>query len=730
MLAVATMPGVANAQAGGAGVQARGDQPLADDHVEAEGSGGVKVLGPLQVTADQVQTGTAQDGYLVKTITGAGLWGERDLQDTPYSMSVMSEELIENVHAQDMDQLFRMNPTTQENTSIASDSTDGAWVNIRGFQVSNPVVNGIPYASRVGGTPMMQELERVEVINGATGFLYGGGRVGGAVNYVTKKPTLHDLRSLSIGTYGGSSYYGHLDLGGQIDPNNIVGYRLNAVYQNGETSRKEKTKISAASLVVDLKPNDNFYTDLRISYKDTENPGPSIFWGGNNGEPISYSHAGIGQNQSHTPEWQKHLFTSKRIENNIRWNIGDIFTLRTGLFYENVERSGGDARFRYIDGIVQRNSWFGNPAKGENDKIGAAAYLDSKFATAGVQHTLTVGYSVSTEKTKNSQGGSSFYIPANTTLEGFRNFPKPQGWGSAVRSPIPSNRTTLQNILIGDDIWFTDQWSALIGGNYSTIYTKNLQTGVVGYDESAFTPTLSLIYKPFDQLTTYATYIESLEQGSTIPNDPEYKNPGDVLSPYISKQYEIGAKYKLNPRTLLTAALFRIEKANIFDVEDLSLPPGSKGRITRNNDGLQVHQGLEIGLTGKVTDNLTLWLGGTLMGLSVEKSNDPTLEGKKPSGAATKMAKIYAEYQVPGIEGLTLSGGAYYTGRKYSDAANAIVIPAYTIFDAGIRYATNIGKNPTTFNFTVHNITNEIYWSNTRALGDPRTASLSMKMAF
>ena len=676
------------------------------------------------VTVTGGKEGGAEEGYLVKEIQGVGIWGERKLQDTPYSMTVIPEELIENLNAKDMDQVFKVNPTTQETARIASDATDGAWVTIRGFQVSNPVVNGMSYNSRVGGTPMMQDIERVEIINGATGFLYGGGRVGGAVNYVTKKPTIQDLRTVSVGTYGGSSYFGHVDLGGQIDRNNVFGYRLNVLHQGGETSRKEKKKIDAASLVLDLKPNADFYTDLRFSYKDTENPGPTIFWGGNNGEPIDYSGAGLRRNQSYTPEWQKQLLTSKKIENSVKWNISDVFTLRTGLFYETIDRSGGDARMRYVNGVVQPRSWYGNPSRAENDKLGLAAYLDTKFNTGAIRHTLTLGYSASSEKTKTSDGGSSFNIPAATTPQGFRDFPMPAGWGSAVSAPYANGKTEHSNILIGDDIRFNEQWSALVGGNYATFKTKSYR-GSRGYDKSAFTPTLSLIYKPVPSLSTYATYIESLEQGSIITGD-NYVNRNAVLPPSISKQFEIGAKYSLNERALLSAALFRIEKANTFDV-DLGGPPPN---LLRTQDGKQVHQGLEVGITGKVTDSLTLVAGGTIMDLSLAKNTNPALDGKKPSGAASRMAKIYAEYKVPGVQGLSISGGAFYTGKKYDNELNTAIVPAYTVFDAGLRYATKLGAYPTTFNFTVQNIADKVYWSNTRAQGDPRTFALTMKASF
>lgn len=72
------------------------------------------VLEEISVTDGVYKSGSAENGYLVENITGIGLWGERSLQDTPYSMSVVSQELISNSLAKDMNQIFKMNPTTQE----------------------------------------------------------------------------------------------------------------------------------------------------------------------------------------------------------------------------------------------------------------------------------------------------------------------------------------------------------------------------------------------------------------------------------------------------------------------------------------------------------------------------------------------------------------------------------------------------------------------------------------
>lgn len=225
------------------------------------------VLEPISIGGDSFRNGTAESGYLVEDITGVGLWGKRSLQDTPYSMTVITSDLIENIQANDMVPIFKINPITQNN------STPSAGIHspiIRGFNVNNPVINGMPIANWYSFTTM-EDLERVETISGATGFLYGGGRVGGAVNYVTKKPTLEDKRSITLGNYGGEQYYGHIDLSGQIDEKKVFGYRINALYQDGDSVADVGKEQKFVSLAFDYKPTDNFTMDLNYAHRELEN---------------------------------------------------------------------------------------------------------------------------------------------------------------------------------------------------------------------------------------------------------------------------------------------------------------------------------------------------------------------------------------------------------------------------------------------------------------------------
>ncbi|HBF26152.1 MAG TPA: TonB-dependent siderophore receptor, partial [Nitrosomonas sp.] len=211
--------------------------------------------------------------------------------------------------------------------------------------------------------------------------------------------------------------------------------------------------------------------------------------------------------------------------------------------------------------------------------------------------------------------------------------------------------------------------------------------------------------------------------GPSIIVGNAYANRGEVLSPLLSKQYEVGLKYDINPNLLLSTALFRIEKTNRYS--DLATP------IPRYvQDGLQVHNGVELVLTGKVTDNLTIMGGGTLMDIGVEKSNDPALEGKKPTNAASRMGKIYAEYALPWIPGLNLTGGIYYTGERYANVANTDKIPSYTLYDIGARYTTRVLDKALIVRLNVINLTGKNYWQDQYNLGVPRTIAFSVSTMF
>jgi iron complex outermembrane receptor protein len=689
----------------------------------------------IQVQAEQ--TGSAEDGYLAKKVKQVGPWGAKDLQDTPYSMTVMSSSLIENAIAGDMDQIYKMNPIAQNSGPSTVYGTQYAV--FRGFGTESGLMDGLPLSSSSTGIAM-EELDRVEIINGLTGFMYGAssssGGIGGTTNYVLKRPTYSRLSDFTVGNYGNQQWFAHIDLGNKIDDAGAFAYRFNASYQNGETGKSEQNiERALISGSLDWNVNDALLIQLEAAHTEYHLDGiDSRFYAYKNSSyaSLDYWLAPLDNDKTYTPDWTYLDIETDRIGLNLKYKINDIFSFRTAYIYKKDKQESLYSYPAYFEDSGFFNGWPSIFAPSEQIAQGGYAYLDSVFKTGNIQHKLIVGISGDILDSKRHEISS---IEASNSAvysdpEDLMTWAKPAvfyadtDWGEMYTSSTSSH----QNLIIGDDIIFNPQWSALVGINYATVRADNYTIAGLKssqYKESKLTPTLSILYKPLENLTTYITYIEALQQGEIVSDDASlYNNPGEVLEPYVSHQYEIGAKYAFSDRLLLSTALFRIEKANSYDTTT------SDGKITRSQDGEQIHQGLELTLTGKITDNLTVITGGSVMDASVEKAENSALEGKQPTGVSDILAKIYSEYKIPQIEGLMLTGGAYYTGSKYKDSANLMKISGYTIYDLGARYQTKIRSIPISFNFNIANLTDKSYWSTIYSLGIPRTFSFSVKTSF
>ncbi len=129
------------------------------------------LLDTIEVSENEnSKSGSSENGYVVKELKQVGPWGEKSLQDTPYSMTVMPQELIENSISGDMDQVYKMNPIIQNSAPTSVYGTP--YAAFRGFHSQVGIMDGLRLSSTSTGIAM-EELERVEIINGLTGFMYG-----------------------------------------------------------------------------------------------------------------------------------------------------------------------------------------------------------------------------------------------------------------------------------------------------------------------------------------------------------------------------------------------------------------------------------------------------------------------------------------------------------------------------------------------------------------------------
>ncbi|MDR1854821.1 MAG: TonB-dependent receptor [Azoarcus sp.] len=691
---------------------------------EARGEQGATELAPVVVTG-VAEEGSAEVGYKPETTKQLGPWGDKKILDTPYSRSVMSEELIQNTVASDVDQLMKMNPVVQ--VTVPTRVLDGAnQVNIRGF--GNVIsLDGMPtYSVSNSSLVPLEDIERVEVHSGPSTFLFDANAVGGVINYRSKKPTSYRLANLTVGNYGGDQYFAHIDLGGPLNADKTLRYRLNLLDSEGQTAiRGNKLTRQLYSGALEWNPTENLLIGLHARRHRYKQNGSPPYW---NSVSTGYDDVAPDSHKTYTQSYVGSDTYIDTYDANVKWDINDTFTLRAEYVENNVEGRKDEtyAQRTYINpsdlGIFLL---YGAAPKYVNK--GGNIYLDTKFDTGPVKHKLVVGYAITDYKSYPYQTNTPTWWSSPSGMYTFSNYdvPKPtltQPW--IIGNRYNNLHGIRMGVKVGDEIRFNDQWSLLVGASRSRLVQNSYNVSgskTSGYDEAKVTPTVSLLYKPKPWLTVYGSYIEQYELGTIVSS--YYINANEVFDPYVSKQGEFGVKAELKD-LLLTAALFRINKMNSFDDE---IAPGMV-KLTR--DGRQIHEGLELTAVGKVDRHLTVFGGFTWLHPYVDKTSNPAIKDKRPTGVAGNMFKLYAEYAIPGVPGLYLTGGGYHTGHQYQNNTNTVKLPSYTVYDLGGRYETKMLGNEMIFRLNIANVTDRAYWVSSYAVGEPRSIGFSVTTKF
>ena len=164
------------------------------------GSGlGYRVSADKTVTLERTVVQEESGPMRLDPVTVTARRTEELLQDVPGSVFVLSSEEIERSNLENLedvalrsanlnvtdtgDRAFN-NVTVRGISDLTGTQTTGPAV---GFYVDEVLLN--PSGSTIGIDPNLLDLERVEVLYGPQGTAFGRGTIGGAVNYVTKKPT-------------------------------------------------------------------------------------------------------------------------------------------------------------------------------------------------------------------------------------------------------------------------------------------------------------------------------------------------------------------------------------------------------------------------------------------------------------------------------------------------------------------------------------------------------------
>lgn len=680
----------------------------------------------ITIVGSQVDLGGDYQGGQVARSGRAGILGNQDFMDTPFSSSNYTSKLIEDQQAKSVGDVLKNDPTVRQ--AVGYGNFQELYM-IRGFPVysDDMTLNGV-YGILPRQYVAAEMLERVEVFRGANSFVNGaapgGSAIGGSINLVPKRAGSEPLTRVTLGTQSGGQAYGAMDVARRFGDNQENGVRVNVVARNGDDAvDDQETQLGVLSLGFDHQ-GENFRMSADLGYQDhhIDAPRPSVT-PGSAIPSLPSSDANYAQDWTYTDE--KQLFGVVRGEYDFSsqttgWIAGGM---RRGKEHNLLANPTADA-----DGNLTAYL-FENVR--EDTVMSGDTGVRHEFSTGSVGHTVVVSGSVYQSRSKNA------YVMSSSTdvgsLYDYDSLDQFAGlyYGGSLSDPKETERVTYSSAALADTLsLFDDQVKVMLGARLQRVETKSFdystgeKTG--DYSKTALTPSVGAVYQPTLDISLYANYSEALLPGETAPADSS--NPtGEVLKPNRSEQYEVGAKYD-NGSYGAVVSLFQISKPSyMYD---------SNNYYTDN--GEQRNRGIELSAFGEPIESVKVLGGVTLIDAEIVKNADATTEGKQAIGVPKVQANVNIEWATPFVEGLTLEGRTLYTGSQYASADNSLELPSWTRFDLGARYGMKLGDNALTLRARVDNVTDKSYWasaggypgSNYLVQGAPRTFVLSASYDF
>ncbi|MCD0502199.1 TonB-dependent receptor [Bordetella petrii] len=652
-----------------------------------------------------------------------GILGNTSIMDTPFSVTSYTAQTMENVQARSVADVATLDPSVRMSSARSNINED---LTIRGFNVPSGdfALNGMFGLAPFWRAPV-ETLERVEIIKGPSAALFGmtpGGSVGGVVNLVPKRATDEPITRLT-GSVSSDSVFGvHADIGRRFGPDNAFGIRVNAMMRDGDTPIKDQsTRESLGSVALDYRGEslrasldllwqkeriDNVVRQFQLSPTLTaipeapsnNNPYPGLGWSdGRNGSGVF----------------------------KVEYDLTDNLTAYAGYGQRklNWDAFAGNPVLLNTQGDY---SYFGGWQRMTVDSKSTEAGLRGKFSTGPVRHSVAFSYTKLDQDQR--LGFYTGYPGGMSNIYSGDVFDTPST--SGIDNPLRRyQRTKLTSYALADTLSFMqDQLQLTLGVRRQQVagQSYNFMTGEPSgpyYDERATTPLAGVVFKIRPDLSLYASYVEGLSQGDTAPTSAAISNPGEMLSPFKSKQKEIGAKFNPNDDMLATISLF-----------ELTRPSSGISGDTFGVFGEQRNRGVEATFAGEISRGVRLLGGISYIDGVITKAVSPDLKDNKAIGVPDWQANLGAEWDTPFVPGLTLMGRVVYTARTYADAANTLSVPSWTRFDAGARYETKISGKPVTFRLNVENLFDRDYWGTATAgylfVGSPRTYTLSASIGF
>ncbi len=702
-------------------------------------------LEEIVVTADRA------DSYSADLVQAGSFRGARQL-DTPLTVNVIPEALIQSQQAQSLLEALRntagVSPA-QVTTTVYSN------IAIRGINVENRGnyrLNGILPVVNLVDLPL-EDKQRVEVLKGASALYYGFTTPAGIVNLTMKRPTQEPLLAATLFGNQFGAVGGHVDAS---DTWGMFGARVNALYGNVDSgidnTRGHRSLLAAA---LDFKPTDSVTLSVDAEHIEKEVNEPGVFRYVRlppptltNLYPALELPPLLDPETNFGPDWASNRAEERNLLATVSWKISPAWALSASYGNSHIVR---DRHFNTVDldnygpdtngnGNLSISLQPGATFDNSNYRVEIAGALKTGF----IAHELLLGASRN-QRDAFTSTSTPVTCPGATPVVAARDLPAervPAGGysGNAFSGAHRrQDRASMTSVSTSSTAWSSRRGCSCSAGVRKTDYSEeNRDTGVTTFEDEPTSVSYGAIVKPRPWMSLYATYIEGLESTPLAPMTAV--NAGESVGAAESTQYEAGIKLEPRPGLLVQAAYFNIERDSAF-VNGANSTCSTAARVTA---------GLEFSVTGEVTPDWSLYATGQILDaeqisgapttvttnpMTGAVSVVPTVVGRKIENTPEHTFSFASEYRLAGlVPGLSLNGAIYYISERAVNPYNQAFIPAYTLFDLGAAYSTNIDGNELTFRLSGQNIADKKHFSSTGnnvvAQSPPRLLKLSMSMRF
>lgn len=669
-----------------------------------------------------------------------GSFGGAALQDTPAAISVLTREHLNDRQSRTLSEVARSDASLGDYYAPVGYYQNVA---IRGFALDLATgyrFNGLSMAGEQRLS--LEDKERVEILKGLGGLQAGVLSPGGLINYVSKRPD--EVRNATLGTDSHGSRYVALDLGHWLTPN--FGVRLNAAHE-GIHSHVEHAdgRRNFLSLAADWKVTPDMTLRLDSNYQTSSQRSVS-----------GYQLLGgtvIPENPSRTQilgyqPWQSPVDndagnTSLRLDYRLAdgWNaqvsaghsrtvIDDYVAFVYGCSYA-AQCASGEAPPWYFapNGDFDIYDYRSPDDTRINDEM--RAVVQGAIGEGSISHEITFGASAYRRSIDRRAyvydyiGTGNIYDPEPPAFA-----PSTHETGASVRRLTSWQRS----VFALDRIHLGDHWQVLVGGRHVELDERAYSSSGKPRRNTQFSRTLpqaAVMWQPSTRLTTYLSYSENLALGGEAPNWTS--NSGTFLPARVARQNEAGVKLAWSDALNLGAALYHVRQPYHF-----AQPDDTAAGFTMVEQGEETRQGLELSAAGKLSDTLQMVASVNVIRARAKNTGTPAYEGHQQINVPSERAAVYLDYRLPVAPDLSLLAGWRYASANVASADGSIQVPAYHVFDAGLRYDVRWNDREVTWRLAVDNLFDRFYWSDTGSSrgdqflipGAPRLARLSVSFGF